>query len=315
MTGFGALPGSISLLAAGSGGAMIDFAATSGVAGEGFAGSGLTVSAFAASTLATRPLPIAFAVCFGRSPPLPLPAWRSPLWRRRSSRHPLRRSKPPPGGLRGGGVDLSAAGAVAGAVATGATAGGLRALGGLRLRRATGGRGRSGTLPGDGAGDGIQSLFQGGDAGIQPVAIAVERIDGGGEPPRLVLAFLGDHWICCACRVRSAAATWSRFSRARTGWPSRPGSRRRPRRRPRSRAATARGGRTRLPRPADRSARRRCHPPRSRREMVGIFGQASLALLKALPNHRANINRKCAVDLNPEVCGVANRFPSPGENT
>jgi len=52
MTGFGALPGSISLLAAGSGGAIIDCAAISGVAGDGFAGSGLTVSAFANSGLA-----------------------------------------------------------------------------------------------------------------------------------------------------------------------------------------------------------------------------------------------------------------------
>ena len=53
-------------------------------------------------------------------------------------------------------------------------------------------RSRSGTLPGDGPGDGIEPLFQAGDPGIQPVAIAVERIDGGGQPPRLVLAFPGD---------------------------------------------------------------------------------------------------------------------------
>ena len=53
MTGLGALPGSISLLAAGSGGAIIDCAAISGVAGDGFAGSGLTVSAFATSAFVT----------------------------------------------------------------------------------------------------------------------------------------------------------------------------------------------------------------------------------------------------------------------
>ena len=35
-------------------------------------------------------------------------------------------------------------------------------------------------------------MFQAGDAGIQPVAVAVERIDRGGEPPRLVLGFPGD---------------------------------------------------------------------------------------------------------------------------
>ena len=31
-----------------------------------------------------------------------------------------------------------------------------------------------------------------GDAGVEPVAIAVERIDGGGEPPRLALGLTGD---------------------------------------------------------------------------------------------------------------------------
>ena len=49
MTGFAALPGSTSLLAEGSGGAIIDCAAISGVAGEGLAGSALAASAFANS--------------------------------------------------------------------------------------------------------------------------------------------------------------------------------------------------------------------------------------------------------------------------
>jgi hypothetical protein len=35
-------------------------------------------------------------------------------------------------------------------------------------------------------------MFQAGDAGIQPVTIAVERIDGGGEPARIVLGFPGN---------------------------------------------------------------------------------------------------------------------------
>src|SRR5205807_3975914 len=70
----------------------------------------------------------------------------------------------------------------------------LRVLGGRRRflicnRR----RSRGGTLPGDGPGDGIEPLFQAGDTGIQPVAIAIERIDGGGKPPRLVVGFFGDH--------------------------------------------------------------------------------------------------------------------------
>jgi hypothetical protein len=46
-------------------------------------------------------------------------------------------------------------------------------------------------LFGDRSGDGIQPLFQRAEAGIQPVAITVERIDGGRQSARLVLAFLG----------------------------------------------------------------------------------------------------------------------------
>ena len=42
------------------------------------------------------------------------------------------------------------------------------------------------------AGDGIQPLFQDGNAREQPVAVAVEGLDGVGQPPRLVLAFLGN---------------------------------------------------------------------------------------------------------------------------
>ena len=62
-------------------------------------------------------------------------------------------------------------------------------MGGLRFRICGRRRSRSGTLPGDGPGDGVEPLFQAGDTGIQPVAIAIERIDGGGKPPRLVVGF------------------------------------------------------------------------------------------------------------------------------
>ena len=49
------------------------------------------------------------------------------------------------------------------------------------------------------------------------------------------------------------------------------------------------------------------------REMVWFLGQAPLALLKAPPNHRANINRKSAGHLNPDVFGAANRFHLRGK--
>jgi hypothetical protein len=35
-------------------------------------------------------------------------------------------------------------------------------------------------------------VFQAGDTGIEPVTIAIERIDGSGEPARLVLGFPGN---------------------------------------------------------------------------------------------------------------------------
>ena len=53
-------------------------------------------------------------------------------------------------------------------------------------------RSRRGTLPRDRAGDRIHPLFQNADAGIQPVAVAVQRVDGGGQTPRFALAFPGD---------------------------------------------------------------------------------------------------------------------------
>jgi hypothetical protein len=47
--------------------------------------------------------------------------------------------------------------------------------------------------------------------------------------------------------------------------------------------------------------------------MVWFLGQAPLALLKALPNHRPNINRKSDADLNPDLFGAANRFHLRGK--
>src|SRR5438270_2037598 len=47
--------------------------------------------------------------------------------------------------------------------------------------------------------------------------------------------------------------------------------------------------------------------------MVWFLGQAPLALLKAPPNHRANINRKSAAHLNPDVFRAANRFHLRGK--
>ena len=59
------------------------------------------------------------------------------------------------------------------------------------LRSAAPGGGRR-NLACDGPGHGLQPLFQPGDAGKQPVAVAVEGIDRGGQPLRLVVAFPGE---------------------------------------------------------------------------------------------------------------------------
>ena len=251
---------------------MIDCAAISGVAGEGFADSGLAASAFAASSL--------WQFRSWRLQPLPSPPWPVSAFCRFQ-----------PGALRFGGVGLRGIlgggrkpqpgraprwrpwicrqrAPWPGAVATGATAGG-----GCGLWAACGSacgnrrRSRSGTLPGDGAGDGVEPLFQAGDAGIQPVAIAVERIDGGGEPPRLVLGFPGDQLdlLRLPGQIGGGDLIALQSERRLVGHHGQD-HRGRSRRRPRIRSATARGGRVRLPRPTGRSARHRCHPPRSPRD-------------------------------------------------
>ena len=64
--------------------------------------------------------------------------------------------------------------------------------GGRLRRRSFGGRGGGGrrriALPRDRASDGIQSQLERGDAGIEPVAVGIERLDRRREPPRLALA-------------------------------------------------------------------------------------------------------------------------------
>ena len=77
---------------------------------------------------------------------------------------------------------------------------------GSRLRRC-----RRRILPRDCAGHRIQPLFQNGDAGVQPVPIAVEGIDRGRQPPRFVLVFFGERpGFAAIAAARSAAATCSR---------------------------------------------------------------------------------------------------------
>ena len=53
-------------------------------------------------------------------------------------------------------------------------------------------RSRGSGLPGNGAGHSIQPLFQHGDTGKQPVAVAVQRFDRGCQPLRLAVAVPGD---------------------------------------------------------------------------------------------------------------------------
>ena len=126
-------------------------------------------------------------------------------------------------------------------------------------------RGRGRVLPGDRAGHRIQPLFQHGDAGVQPVAIAVQGIDGGGQPPRLVLAFPGDglDLLRLPRQIGGRDLVAPPSDRGLVG-EHRHDHRADRRRRPTIRAATARGGRTRPPRPKSRTARRRYSRCRSR---------------------------------------------------
>src|SRR5258707_13612998 len=145
--------GSISFPAAESGGAMIDFDAMSGVAGVAAAFEIPCAGDEAATAACSRSAVRGFSGGSG--------------YRRRDRGH-----------------SRSGARALRGRPS-------FRRWGrrGSRWRRC---RSRCRILPRDRAGHGIQPLFQDGDPGIQPVAIAVEGIDSGCQPPGSVLALPGE---------------------------------------------------------------------------------------------------------------------------
>ena len=161
-----------------------------------------------------------------------------------------------------------------------------------RLRRARGWRFAARSAPVAES----RPLFQHGDTGVQPVAIAVQGIDGGGQPPRLVLAFLGDRLESAAPAAPDRPPRSGRAAiRSTTGWPAPPRPPRRPRQRPTIPAATASGGRIVPPRPKSRTAR----PPVFSVSKLPAKWSESLAMRRfgppePRPNHATNINRKCA---------------------
>ena len=205
------------------------------------------------------------------------PVAASPRWRQRRS---------PPGTTAGGGVAAiggSAAGEKAGACCGHGAAGG-------------------GGLPGDRAGHRIQPLFQHGDAGIQPVAIAVQGLDGGSQPPRLAVALLGDglDLLGLARQIGGRDLVAPPAQRGLVG-----------EHRQRSPQQTVAAPHD----PSRHSARRSkllflaknpdSTPPvfsvsKSHARWSRILGHTKLpAPPRPRPNHRANINRKCARILNP----------------
>ena len=122
-------------------------------------------------------------------------------------------------------------------------------------------------LLGDGAGDGIEPLLQHGDARIEPVAIGVQRLDGGGEPSGLVLALLGQDLepVGLAREIGGRNLVAPPAELGLVGEHGNAPRRRRPPR-PTSPAATSCRDRTSSPRPqvrrtARRSPWRRRHPP------------------------------------------------------
>ena len=184
---FRALLGSISLAAAGSGGAMIDCVAISGVAGDALRRRCLRrrrlVGGCDSVGLAAGFDPILRAAC----------RVRAPACDRR-------------GPVRGAGCGLSATGP---AWSSDRRDGGAAGLGGCG----------SAVAAGEACAEPCRAIApvtesrpcsSAGDAGIQPVAVAVEVSIGGGEPPRLVLGFPGDRLDLLRLPVRSAAAIWSR---------------------------------------------------------------------------------------------------------
>ena len=205
---------SISFPAAGSGGAIIDFEAINGQA--------LPASA----SVRLPPLPLANGRCLRHRCTV-----AGPGLRRRGNRAAA--FPPWPQLLAAAAVGGGAAG-VRTAVATGDMAGAGRLLlaprpappprerprwwAQRRLRRSCGC-----SLPRDRAGHRIQPLFQHGDARVQPVAIAVQRVDGGGQPSGLVLAFLGDRLdLLRLPRQIGGRDLFAPRCRSRTGWRASP---------------------------------------------------------------------------------------------
>ncbi len=170
-------------------------------------------------------------------------------------------------------------------------------------------------MPGDGAGDGIQPLFQAGDAGIQPVAIAVERIDGGGEPPRLALGFPGEKLDLLRLPGQVDGGDLFALEAERRlvghhGHDDRGGSASAPGRDPPQRTAIERilvG--QQLAQHASRVFRLEI------REMVWFLGQAPLALLKAHRITPQTVTGKIAVYLNWADCGQRIGWISGGKQS
>ena len=170
-------------------------------------------------------------------------------------------------------------------------------------------------LPGDRAGHGIQTLFQHGDAGIQPVAVAVERVDGGGEPPRLVLALPGDRLdLLRLPRQIDGRDLVAPPADLRTGWPctattTAPTGADAPRSQPPQRAAVEL---VFLGQKAGQQAagifRRRRLPARWSRSLA----ITSLALPKACRIRAQTLTGNARANLNPGGPGGPNRVSSPG---
>ena len=110
----------------------------------------------------------------------------------------------------------------------------------------------------------FEALFQHGDTGIQPVAIAVEGLDRGGQPPGLVLAFLGNRLdlLRLPCQIGCRDLFAPHGDRGLVGEHGQDDRADRSQR-PTSRAATARAGRNHPPRPKTRTASRRYFRSRS----------------------------------------------------
>ena len=160
---------------------MNDFEAISGVAGV--TSDALVISTFAASVLAVSGLAVSdLAVSDLAASAFLLSAFGISVFAKSLEESladsfggslAIDETAAEAGSLGGATAGFSDVDGPAGVVVTAATAGaGPCAACGSAAGKGVGGHRRGGTLTGDGAGDGIQSLFQAGDAGIEPVAVA-----------------------------------------------------------------------------------------------------------------------------------------------